>query len=370
MNTLTRNPRAGAAGFSLIEILVGVAIGLLGIIIMMQVLSLAQGTQRTTTSGGDAQNNAFIALDTLQRDITHAGNGFAHTRLLNCNIQLPNGAPVPLAPVIINPPTAVIPAGDAGTDTFLVAYGTGHDQPDGYPLDTPSSGPGYTTTSSGIIAVGDWLIHAPDNSTFTAACPITLALRRVTAHTAGTTAVTVNAAAATAGTALFNLGAAPRFLAYAVRSGTLAVCDYMANDCSVDTLTTLANENIWRPVINNVASLRLQYGRDTSAPMDGFADTFDQTAPASACDWSRVSAIRLAIATRGIHFDRNVVTNSANPPWLGDPDGNNDGVGDGGAGSAPLTLSGVTDWDHHRYRIFQTVIPLRNIAWMGVVTGC
>lgn len=364
MNTRTRNPRAGEAGFSLIEILVGVAIGLLGIIIMMQVLSLAQGTQRTTTSGGDAQNNAFIALDTLQRDITHAGNGFAHTRLLNCNIQLPNGAPVPLAPVVINPPTAVIPAGDAGTDTFLVAYGTGHDQPDGYVVDTPSAGASYTTTSGGAIAPRDWLIHAPG------ACP--LALRRVTAgYAAGSTAVTVDgAAAATTATALFNLGAAPRFLAYAVRSGTLAVCDYMANDCSVATATTLANENIWRPVINNVASLRLQYGRDTSAPMDGFADTFDQTAPASACDWVRVSAIRLAIATRGIHFDRNVVTNSANPPWLGDPDGNNDGAGDGGAGSAPLTLSGVTDWDHYRYRIFQTVIPLRNVAWMGVVTGC
>jgi type IV pilus assembly protein PilW len=364
VNTRTRTPRAGEAGFSLIEILVGVAIGLLGIIIMMQVLSLAQGTQRTTTAGGDAQNNAFIALDTLQRDITHAGNGFAHLRLLGCDIQLPNGGPVPLAPLIINPPTAVIPAGDAGSDRFLVAYGTGHDQPDGYVLDTPSAGVGYTTTSGGAIAPLDWLIHAP------AACP--LALRQVTAgYVAGSTAVTVaGVAAATTATALFNLGAAPRFLAYAVRSGTLAVCDYRTDDCSVATPATLANENIWRPLINNVASLRLQYGRDTSAPMDGFADTFNQTAPASACDWARVSAIRLVLATRGTQYDRNVVTPSANPPWLGDPDTNGDGAGDGGAGSAPLTLSGVTDWDHYRYRIFQTVIPLRNIAWMGVVTGC
>ena len=337
-------------------------IGLLGIIVMMQVFALSEGTKRTTTAGGDAQNNAALALDALQRDITHSGNGFAHTRLLSCNLQLPNGT-ITLAPVIINPPTAVIPAGDAGTDRLLISYGTGHDQPDGYVLDVPTAGPVYKTTSSGMIAVNDWLIHAP------AACPLTL--RRVTTHPANSVDVTVaGVAAADQATALFNLGATPRFLAYAVRSGTLSVCDYMVNNCGDATATVLANQNIWRPVINNVASFRAQYGRDTNTPMDGIADTFDQTPPTTTCDWAKTSAIRLALVTRSTQFERDVVTTIANPAWAGDPDNNSDGVGDGAVGSAPITLSNNTDWNHFRYRTFQTLVPLRNIAWMGVTAGC
>lgn len=383
MNNLHNSPTAAfcarrrEAGLSLIEILVGLVIGLIGIIVMMQVYALSEGRKRTTTAGSDAQNSAFIALDTLQRSITQSGAGFAHTRLLNCDIQLPNGNPIPLAPVIINPPPAVIPAGDANTVRLLVSYGGSNDQPDGYNLFAPSIGPAYTLTSTGSFKVddpstpaneGDWLIHAP------AACP--LLLRHVTNYVAGTTAVTVNGTPSTtdSATALFNLGATPRFLAFAVRNGTLTVCDYMVNNCGDATLATLANQNIWQPIINNVAAFQAQYGRDTSPTKDGIPEVFDQTTPNTAatlgCDRARISAVRLAIATRSVQYEKDVVvpaavTANARLPWLGDPDLNNDGAGDGATGSVPLTISGITDWSHYRYRVFETVIPLRNIAWMG-----
>lgn len=360
------------SGLSLVEVLVGLVIGLIGIIVMMQVYALSEERKRTTTAGSDAQNSAFIALDTLQRAITQSGVGFAHTRLLDCNIQLPNGNPVPLAPVIINPPNTVIPAGDANSIRLLVSYGSSNDQPDGYNLSAPSTGPSYTLTSSGPVNVNDWLVHAPTG------CP--LLLRRVTNHGAGTLNVDVAANPSTtdSASALFNLGATPRFLAYAVRNGTLVVCDYMTSNCGDATAASLANQNIWQPVISNVAAFQAQYGRDTSATKDGIPDTFDQATPDPAapvfltvgCDRARISAIRLAVVTRSVQYEKNVVVPaavaaSARLPWLGDPDLNNDGAGDGGAGSAPLTISGITDWDHFRYRVFETVIPLRNIIWMG-----
>ena len=378
MNTLHNSPSAAfstrrrESGLSLIEILVGLVIGLIGIIVMMQVYALSEGRKRTTTAGSDAQNSAFIALDTLQRAVTQSGAGFAHTRLLNCNIQLPNGNPIPLAPVIINPPNTVIPPStlpaDANFVRLLVSYGGSNDQPDGYNLFAPSTGPAYTLTSTGSFKVddpgtvaneGDWLIHAP------AACP--LLLRQVTGYAAGTTAVTVNGTPSTtdSATALFNLGAAPRFLAFAVRNGTLTVCDYMVNNCGDATAATLANQNIWRPMINNVAAFQAQYGRDTSLTKDGIPDVFDQTTPNPAapvfgtvgCDRARISAVRLAIATRSVQFEKVDVT-------------------DAGPGTAPLPswLGGNLDasdnntranWRRYRYRVFETVIPLRNIAWMG-----
>ena len=46
-----------SAGFSLVEIMIGMVIGMLGIIVMMQIFALSEGQKRTTTGGGDAQNN-------------------------------------------------------------------------------------------------------------------------------------------------------------------------------------------------------------------------------------------------------------------------------------------------------------------------
>ncbi len=371
MSTLHNSPiaafsaRRRESGLSLIEILVGLVIGLIGIIVMMQVYALSEGRKRTTTAGSDAQNSAFIALDTLQRAVTQSGAGFAHTRLLNCNIQLPNGNPVPLAPVIINPPNTVIPPStlpaDANFMRLLVSYGGSNDQPDGYNLFAPMTGPNYTLTSTGSFKVddpgtaaneGDWLIHAP------AACP--LLLRQVTSYTAGTTAVTVNGTPSTtdSATALFNLGATPRFLAFAVRNGTLTVCDYMVNNCGDASAATLANQNIWRPLINNVAAFQAQYHRDTSAPMDGIADAdgYSQTTPTTACLWARTSALRLVLATRSVQYEKENVTAAA-PNWRG--------------GALDVSDNGTrADWQRYRYRVFETEIPLRNIAWMGVVAGC
>ncbi len=365
MNKLHNSPTAAfsarrrESGLSLIEILVGLVIGLIGIIVMMQVYALSEGRKRTTTAGGDAQNSAFIALDTLQRSITQSGAGFAHTRLLNCTIQLPNGNPIPLAPVIINPPDTVIPPStnpaDARHIRLLVSYGGSNDQPDGYNLFDPtqSRGPSYTLTSTGSFNVGDWLIHAP------ATCQ--LVLRNVSSYAAGTTTVTVNGTASTdSAAALFNLGATPRFLAFAVRNGTLTVCDYMANNCGDATQATLDNQNIWRPMINNVAAFQAQYHRDTTAPMDGIADLdgYGQTTPSTPCLWARTSALRLVLATRSAQYEKENVTLVA-PTWR----------------SANIALDvsddGTrADWQRYRYRVFETEIPLRNIAWMGVVAGC
>jgi type IV pilus assembly protein PilW len=350
--------RSGQSGFSLIEIMVGMVIGLLAIIVMMQVFAVSEQRKRTANAGSDAQNSAVIALDGIQRNIGQSGYGFALTRLLGCNLQLPFGAPVPIAPVIINPPVAVIPAGDANTDTLLVSYGLGNDQPEGYNV-LSQSGTTYTIIGTSMLRVGppaDRVIAAP------AACgATTLVLGTVTAVNASVIQLSTSAA----GTGLFNLGATPRFLAYAVRNGNLVVCDYMAADCGDATPATLANPAIWRLVAENIASLRAQYGRDTSGPpMDGTVDTYDQTTPATACQWARTPAIRLALVARSAQYEKEDVTVGIAPAQWSGSGTNPIGV--------PTNPDGTADalWRRYRYRVFETVVPIRNVAWMGVTSGC
>lgn len=73
------------AGFSLIEIMVGMVIGLISMIIVMQVFSSFEGQKRTTTSGSDAQTNGGLALYTIERDVRAAGYGFADA--IGCTVN-------------------------------------------------------------------------------------------------------------------------------------------------------------------------------------------------------------------------------------------------------------------------------------------
>jgi type IV pilus assembly protein PilW len=279
---------------------------------------------------------------------------------------------VPLAPVIINPATAVIPAGDANTDTLLVSYGLGNDQPEGYNV-LSLAGSTYTIIGTSMLRDNDRVIATPPGSAPTAACALpTLSLQRVNG-TPAASAVTTHEAAVVGTTALFNLGATPRFLAYAVRNGNLVVCDYMAANCGDATAATLANPAIWRLVAENIASLRAQYGQDTSGPpMDGTINEYNQTTPVNACQWARTPAIRLALVARSAQFEKENVTLAA-PVWSGStvsnvPPTNPTAVPIG----APTNPDGTPDalWQRYRYRVFETVVPLRNVAWMGVVSGC
>src|SRR6202795_1328786 len=73
-------------GFSMVELLVAMLIGLIGMIIIFQVFEVSEGIKRTTTSGGDAQQNGVIALYTMERDFKNAGMGFNDTTFVGCNI--------------------------------------------------------------------------------------------------------------------------------------------------------------------------------------------------------------------------------------------------------------------------------------------
>ena len=61
--------RLRQAGFTLVEIMVGMVIGMLATIVILQVLSVFETQKRTTTGTADAQTNGSIALYNISREM-------------------------------------------------------------------------------------------------------------------------------------------------------------------------------------------------------------------------------------------------------------------------------------------------------------
>lgn len=359
-------------GFSLVEILIGMLIAMVGVVIMMEVLLTSEQRTRTTTTGNEALSSGAVMMHMMQRDLVQAGYGINSMSVLGCNLTLPNTKVVPLAPVAINPAASLVAAGDPNTDTLLVIYGTDTGQPEGnviYAVD----GVEYTVQAPSAFKVGDYVI-ASTGACGAAALPLTQ-IATVTAL-----AVTVNTPVAGA-TVLHNMGRAPRIVAYRVREGSLQSCDYMSADCSNGSAAN------WSAVAGDIVSLRAQYGHDTTAAMDGIIDDWDVRAPApganASCSWARTPAVRFALVARGSQFESRInagtgqrecdtVTGGA-PTW----NGTTDAIAPVDAASAaPIDLTRKPDgtanaeWQCYRYRTFENLAPTRNVVWMGAQAGC
>jgi len=64
-------------GFSLIEIMVGIVIGMIAVLVIYQVFAAAEGLRRNTTSVGDAQQNGLLSSFMLNIELANASNGIA-----------------------------------------------------------------------------------------------------------------------------------------------------------------------------------------------------------------------------------------------------------------------------------------------------
>src|SRR5258706_1689635 len=135
--------RSQAQGFSLIEILVAVAIGLIGCVIIFQVFAVSENNKRATTGGADAQVAGALALFTLERDIKMAGFGVNERVALGCNMlgytstRTPTNYNLSLVPVQIHAGATA-----AASDIISVMSGNPLDFAPGYGLTTASMAPG------------------------------------------------------------------------------------------------------------------------------------------------------------------------------------------------------------------------------------
>lgn len=358
-------------GFSLVELMVGVVIGLVGVLAMFQVLALWDKMKRSTSSGSDAQIAGTVGFYRLERDIKQGGMGFgaAQPTVMGCNVAAVVNATAtttargaftfPLVPVRIEQGASDAP------DRITVLYGNSSFFAAEQPFTTSTSVTKKTKSRHGFkigdaVVVADELSHCVlmEVTNDTNADLLTLD------HTAGalrynrTTGSDLSAPApfSFGSGVLFNLGPRPQLNVWEISNASLVVTDGLATNTAAT-------------VSDGIIDLQAQYGIDSNG--DYKVDTWQETAPT---DWTRLLAVRVAMLARSQQYEPTrteggtpvyVTPDSRKPilPWE-DAGGNPIYFAMKNVnGSADSNSKDDTDWRNYRYRVYAGVIPLRNIVW-------
>lgn len=384
-----RSPtRRHQLGFTLVELMVGLALGLITTLIIAQVMINADAQQRTTTQGTDAQINGASAVYLLSRDLQAAGYGLISKAAdLGCPIRAvqPDGQALnlTLAPVVIGTDAdgnATLRVLSSGKAAFAV--------PARLQNQYTAGGTAMTVPSSLGVALNDLLIVAPDAWDANNWCALmqvnqtgsnTLTTARVPVVTGGWTPDTSANQQGGAGRAwmptgtpaykvnstLINLGQLPDLREYRVRNNALE-------------MRRLGNNGVWdnwAVLAPGVVRMLALYGMDTTTPEDNLVDTYTSTPPTAAGDWARIKTLKLIVVTRSAQREKQAVTTAQPIIDLGesalqvqdatacadDPDRRcltvSLGTLPSGANATPA------EWQHYRYKTFDTVVPLRNHLW-------
>jgi type IV pilus assembly protein PilW len=356
------------SGFGLVEVMVGMVIGLLATLVITQVFSVYESQRRATTSSSDAQTNGSIALFNLQRDIQMAGYGLPmpmadpENSSLKCGPSLPEYDPdadlttdnsIKLFPIEI-----VDGAGDT-SDIIKVRY-----------------------SKDAAGAVPTKIVGGPYND---------ITLDHNLGCKKGDVAFLVNSSNACLMTLLHDtdgVSGTDKVALYADPSpfvfypGKLTCMgDWMeyryvvvGNQLQRRTITGFPADNTEDVLVDEVVSLQAQYGVSATADSNRVTEWKDATgswAPANLKDdvnlRNRIKAVRVAVVARSGQRENNVVTQvcvtnkgtANNGPCAWD---DTDFDAAPRVNLAPLYAIG-SEWQHYRYRSFETIVPLRNMLW-------
>lgn len=364
-------------GLTLIEVMIGMVIGLIGIIVITQVYLVNESYKRSTTGAGGAQVNGSIALYTLERDLRMAGYGIASSDALGCGqIQYyyngtysspPGGASGALPPMVLAP--VVITDGGGGPDTITVMYSTDAERivpatlSKSMPtasaelnLDNPT---GFSDNPGDLIILSQGGVCTLMQVTQVQVSALKLQ------HNPGSTALWNPAGggslfpAYSQGASVFNLGR-PLVNTYSISSSSLRLLSMFT--ASATTVVPGYNAT---PVslISDIVDLQAQYGKDngvnngtvTNASYtanDGIVDSYDTVTPATAAAWQQVLSVRIGVLARSQNYEKPEPAGSACTATTAAP------TWDGGTFAVPGGIPSC-----YKYRAFETVVPLRNMIW-------
>lgn len=356
-------------GWSLVEILVGVAIGLIGTMIITEAYLTSSNFNRAAVGAGSAQTNGLIALYSLQQDVTMAGFGMNQSTALGCgtfswyyngnysqNIQA--GSPLPnltLAPIYID--SSVTP----NTITVMSSSSSYRPVPSTIESFVPSSSEADVNNTTNFN-VGDLVLlvnHTPPQQCTMAQISSVQTSSGKIQMNPGTNALYNPPSWGSFPTIygsndlLFNLGT-PSIHIYSIGTpaGATGKYDLQETNALLVGGPTPATEDI----ADGVVDLRAQYGMDDGADGgiagDGIVDEYTSAQPTDSTQWQEVLSVRIGILARVGHYERPSTPGGAcsattvEPTWAG------------GSFTVPEGLPSC-----YHYRVFQTVIPLRNMIW-------
>lgn len=388
------HPRRAQRGFSIVELLVSVAIGLVITLAVFGMLAASEGRKRTSVGLNDANQSGTYAAYTIDRVIRSAGTGYAQgwARVGGCRLNAvlptaetwPRAAALPepfaalpqtlrLAPVVVfqdasatgsdvlmvmngtagfgESPVAVQPAGVTATEVLLPNT-IGYRANDLVML----SGGGeclLTQVASTKPACAGDPAAAPANTPCGQQLPLG---GDYYAATAGSTSLA--ALAGVADVNAFNIGNAttnrPQFMLYGVGDNSTLF--------SYDLLLPVNDEYVSVPVAEGVRRLHAVYGLDTND--DGILDTWqspgaagwtgDELMNGSAVSVGRlrqIVALRVGFVMRSSLIERDVVAPETLSLFTDLPAGLD----------VEVDLTAADENRNQRHRTIEITVPVRNL---------
>jgi type IV pilus assembly protein PilW len=380
--------RAPLAGMSIVELMVAMVIGLVGVIVIFQVFSVNEGIRRSTTAGSDEQTSGIVGLTLIERELRHAGFGFNDFDVLGCTMKMfdamrtPSDIPdFPLTAVAINsnagttPDLITVTYGGAATTTAPVALASEMDDPTGR-FQLPYFF-GFNRKDALLIAEPQQVGVSP--CTLRQVSAAGSAAEPYLEHTASND-LRFNKADGTpiaypARARVYNLGPFPARIQITVVNDS--------NNPSENNQLIQVNE--WAEIANplpmaeQIVQLKAEYGlddgidngtvvRETYKADDNIVDKFTATSP-NGTGWGQVRSVRLALVSRSNAPERpnsgkacdatpdySAALNDDTYPvrWARGPDAPK---------GRPIDVRTTADWRCYKYKVYETVVPLRNMLW-------
>lgn len=363
-------PARGMSGFSLIELMVGIVIALVASLAIVQVLSTYEDQKRSTTAGSEAQENGLIALAQLEQDIHNAGAGIADPAVFDCTTIYTYrdsvSGPIPdfsLAPISVT-------NGTTATASDAIIIRTGASLVSGIPTTLagtmPPSSSEFIVKNPGVFVDGDLdMVMSGGNCTLQNVTQVQTAAGKIQ-HNPG------NSGPNNPPNSYMNANGWPGYAtgSKVIPMGQITARKYSVNNNSLELETTNVASGATSTVVlaKDIVNIQAQYGiaPTGSQIVNAWVNASGGTwAAPTAANIKRIKAIRLVIIARsGKKEGTNVTGTCANNA------GTNNGPcawQDTAAAPAPLIdLSSDADWRKYRYKVYQTVIPLRNVIWANV----
>lgn len=366
-------------GMSLIETMVGLVIGVLVALIIAQVWGNFEGQKQRTVSGSSAQSSGLLALTSLEQDVRSAGAGLTDSAAFDCSHTFSyyesggsTVSPIPAYAGGLSMVPVQITDGGTGSDTLIVKRGKDFlgALPAKITSTMPSSSAELNISSTAGFADGDVVLAVDSvtgNCTIMSVTQVQGAAIKLQHNPGGTTTYNPPNSfqngngwpAYSAGAKILKIGALISH-SYTVNASNQLV----VTDASVPTASTTS------VLVADIVKIKAQYGIANG----GSQDVNDWVSATAATGWNtltsvqakRIKAIRLVIVARSAKKEGANVINTCTNVSGGVNNGPCAWV-DTAADPAPLIdLSSNTDWRKYRYRVYQTIIPLRNVIWAGV----
>jgi type IV pilus assembly protein PilW len=352
-------------------------------VVIFQVLTASDARNRTTNAGGDAQMAGTVAMYLVERDIKMGGMGFgtSTSAYTGCSVSVHNAALTPTDFNINLLPVEIVKGTGAAPDAINVLYSNSQYFVAAQPLDAATATTKRLRSRAGFQRGDVAVVAGKESAGGTTLCSMVeinvdndvdgLTLGHTTAaYTSfygGNKTPVYNKAGGFGGALtegrLFNLGPAPHRTEWRV-VGNADVPAAYRRLTQRNSLTETAVSTVAEGVVN----MKAQYGVDgaNGEPIDNAITDAEWTDSVPA-DATLLRAVRVALLVRSQQFEAPLTNDSGTavsitptaPSWSG---GTFEMTNlDGSSGSS--TPGGAIDWRNYRYRVYESVIPLRNMIW-------